>query len=237
MRITRREGLLGAAALGFAARASAAPPNSLDAIGAARGIRFGTAIGMGQFPDARYRALVEAECGVIVPENELKMHAIHPNGPDDFDFRKADALVDYATQHGLKVRGHNLIWHHPDWMPKWSETFDYGPKPADRVEQILSRHVDTVCRRYGTRIYTWDVVNEAVDNKTGVMRETAFSRAMGSPEAVLDLAFRTARALRKARSSTASGLPIALEKAVSRITPVLLSTASLTTSHVKMRSA
>jgi endo-1,4-beta-xylanase len=194
MKITRREGLLGAAALGFAPHAFAAPPSSLDAIGAARGIRFGTAVGMGQFPDAQYRALIEAECGVIVPENELKMHAIHPKGPDDFDFSKADALVDYAIQHGLKVRGHNLIWHHPEWMPKWSETFDYGAKPAERVAQILTRHVETVCRRYASRIYTWDVVNEAVDNKTGVMRQTAFSKAMGSPEAVLDLAFRTARA-------------------------------------------
>ena len=137
--------------------------------------------------------MIEAECGVIVPENELKMHAIHPEGPDKFDFARADTLVDYATQHGLLIRGHNLIWHHPEWMPKWSETYDYGPKPGERVAEILTNHVDTVCKRYADRIYTWDVVNEAVDNKTGVMRETAFSKAMGSPEAVLDLAFRTAR--------------------------------------------
>ncbi|WP_116091357.1 endo-1,4-beta-xylanase [Sphingomonas crusticola] len=194
MKITRRQTLAGAAALGIAPRLMAAPSASLDAIGAAHGIRFGTAVGMGQFLDARYRGLIESECGVIVPENELKMHAIHPHGPDDFDFRNADTLVDYATRNGLKIRGHNLIWHHPEWMPKWSETFDYGPRPAERVAQILTRHVETVCRRYASRIYTWDVVNEAVDNKTGLMRETAFSRAMGSPEAVLDLAFRTARA-------------------------------------------
>ncbi|WP_420136218.1 endo-1,4-beta-xylanase [Sphingomonas sp.] len=194
MKITRREGLIGAAALGLASRGLAAPSASLDAAARRRGLRFGTALGMGQFPDAQYRALIEAECGVIVPENELKMRAIHPVGPDDFDFTKADILVDYATSKGLKLRGHNLIWHHPEWMPKWSETYDYGPDPAARVAQILTRHVETVCRRYASRIYTWDVVNEAVDNKTGVMRETAFSRAMGSPEAVLDLAFRTARA-------------------------------------------
>jgi endo-1,4-beta-xylanase len=193
MKVTRRTVLAGGAALAFAPRALAAPPSSLDAIGQAKGLHFGTAVGMGQFPDPRYRALMEAECGVIVHENELKMHAIHPNGPDEFNFVNADRLVDYAAQNGLKVRGHNLIWHHPEWMPKWSETYDYGAKPAERAAQILTNHVDTVCRRYGDRIYTWDVVNEAVDNKTGVMRETAFSKAMGSPEAVLDLAFRTAR--------------------------------------------
>jgi endo-1,4-beta-xylanase len=195
MILSRRHLLASGAALALAPRAAwAAPSNSLDATAQAKGRRFGTAVGMGQFPDPRYRALIEAECGVIVPENELKMRAIHPNGPDEFDFAKADILVDYATSYDLKIRGHNLIWHHPDWMPKWSETLDYGPKPAERVAQILSKHVDTVCRRYADRIFTWDVVNEAVDNKTGVMRETAFSRAMGSPEAVLDLAFQTARA-------------------------------------------
>lgn len=193
MNPTRRQLLAGGAALALAPRALAAPPDTLDAIGQTKGRRFGTAVGMGQFPDPRYRALIEAECGVIVPENELKMRAIHPNGPDEFDFSKADILVDYATSYDLKIRGHNLIWHHPEWMPKWSETLDYGPNPAERVSQILTNHVNTVCRRYADKIFTWDVVNEAVDNKTGVMRETAFSRALGSPEAVLDLAFRTAR--------------------------------------------
>jgi len=194
MNITRRNALIAGAAAAFAPRLLAAGPNSLDAIAQGKGLRFGTAVGMGQYPDERYRALVESECGVIVPENELKMQAIHPVGPDQFDFSRADILVDYATKHGLKVRGHNLIWHHPKWMPRWSETYDYGPHPADRVAEILTNHVNTVCRRYADRIYTWDVVNEAVDNNNGVMRETAFSKAMGSPEAVLDLAFRTARA-------------------------------------------
>jgi endo-1,4-beta-xylanase len=194
MNITRRHALVGGAALALPLPALAASPDSLDAVAQTRGRRFGSAIGMGQYPDPRYRALIETDCGVIVPENELKMQAIHPAGPDQFDFARADTLIDYAAQHGLKIRGHNLIWHHPRWMPKWTETYDYGPRPAERVAEILANHVNTVCKRYADRIFTWDVVNEAVDNNNGVMRETAFSKAMGSPEAVLDLAFRTARA-------------------------------------------
>ena len=38
----------------------------------------------------------------------------------------------------------------------------------------------------------------AVHNQTGEMRETAFSRAMGGAEPVLDLAFHTARETRAA---------------------------------------
>jgi len=192
MILSRRQLLASGAALALAPRAAwAAPANSLDATAQTKGRRFGTAVGMGQFPDPRYRALIEAECGVIVPENELKMRAIHPNGPDEFDFAKADILVDYATSYDLKIRGHNLIWHHPDWMPKWSETLDYGPKPAERVAQILSKHVDTVCRRYADRIFTWDVVNEAIDPETGRMRDMVFSRHLGDD--CMDIVFDAAR--------------------------------------------
>jgi endo-1,4-beta-xylanase len=58
---------------------------------------------------------------------------------------------------------------------------------------MIRDHVATVCRRYGARIHSYDVVNEAVHNQTGELRETAFSRAMGGAEPVLDLAFHTAR--------------------------------------------
>jgi endo-1,4-beta-xylanase len=52
--------------------------------------------------------------------------------------------------------------------------------------------VRTVCRRYGTRIYSYDVVNEAVQPETGEIRDTNVTRALGG-EAFLDLMFHTAR--------------------------------------------
>jgi len=64
MNITRRGVLAGGAALALASRLNAAPlPDSLDAIAGSKGRHFGSAIGMGQYPDPRYRALIEAECG------------------------------------------------------------------------------------------------------------------------------------------------------------------------------
>ena len=55
-------------------------------------------------------------------------------------------------------------------------------------------HIRTVVRRYGGRIASYDVVNEAVRPEDGVLYETSFSRALGGAQATLDLAFRTARA-------------------------------------------
>ena len=51
----------------------------------------------------------------------------------------------------------------------------------------------TVCRRYGERIYSYDVVNEAVQPETGEIRDTNVTRALGG-ERFLDLMFHTARA-------------------------------------------
>jgi len=50
-----------------------------------------------------------------------------------------------------------------------------------------------VIERYRGVIESYDVVNEAIDHDTNGLMETSMSRAMGSAEAVLDLAFHTAR--------------------------------------------
>jgi len=67
----------------------------------------------------------------------------------------------------------------------------WNPAGSD-AERLLSTHVQTVCRRYGTRIYSYDVVNEAVQPETGEIRDTNVTRALGG-EQFLDLMFHTAR--------------------------------------------
>jgi endo-1,4-beta-xylanase len=51
-----------------------------------------------------------------------------------------------------------------------------------------------VCTRYGSRIESYDVVNEAVNPADGTLYETALSRALGGATTTLDHAFHTARA-------------------------------------------
>jgi endo-1,4-beta-xylanase len=203
MDLTRRDSLAFGAALavGAAAEAAIGPgPQSLNQAARRSGRRFGSAVGMGRpgqiegaFADPLYMRIVASECGLIVPENELKWGWVRRN-PTGFDFSGADRLLAWAESHGLAMRGHNLIWHHPHWWPDWVTHYDFGPRPAAEAARMLTEHIDTVCRRYGRRIGSWDVVNEAIDAQSGAMRETVFSRAMGSADDVLDLAFRAARA-------------------------------------------
>jgi endo-1,4-beta-xylanase len=126
-----------------------------------------------------------------VPENELKWQWTRP-GPTTFDFRQSDAIVGYAAKHGLKLRGHTLFWTPTKWYPKWLVKHDFGPRPKHAAEALLTDHVRAVCSRYGTRIYSYDVVNEAIQPETGEIRDTNVTRALGG-EAFLDLMFHAAR--------------------------------------------
>ena len=198
--ITRREGLgltLGAAAIAFAPQVlarSRAP--SLNSLAAAKGMRFGSCIasgGGGSIANSRYTGLIERECGLLVPENELKWQTIRPSATT-FDFTRFDAILDYAMRKKIPVRGHTLLWHRSKWMPKWLETHDFGTRPATAAASMMTNHIETVFKRYNGRMKSLDVVNETVMPEDGTLAQTALSTAIGGTETLVDLAFHTARA-------------------------------------------
>ena len=202
---TRRTVLGGLASLPLAGCAAsmtgssvATPSPSLDALARRGGRRFGSAVawnreGRGMsVTNPRYADVVRAECGIVVPENELKWQAIRPS-PDRFDFRAMDAIAAWAKANALDLRAHVLLWHRPEWFPAWLNSYDFGARPASEAERLLVDHIDTVTARYGGQIRSWDVVNEAIDHDARAPIQTSLSRAMGSTEAVIDLAFHTAR--------------------------------------------
>ena len=202
MELTRRQAIAaGAAAFatGTVARAASprrVPPESLDAVARRSGRRFGSAVAWappgtdsGSFTNPRYAALLERECELLVPENQLKWQWVRPSS-DKFDFRAFDAIADYAAAHGFKLRGHTLFWTPTKWYPKWLAERQFGS--VAEAEKLLTDHVRTVCGRYGERIYSYDVVNEAIQPETGEIRDTNVTRALGG-ERFLDLMFHTAR--------------------------------------------
>jgi endo-1,4-beta-xylanase len=184
----------GAALAPRGAAAAETPSPSLNAVAQTRGMRFGSAIAAagpgGSTENPAYAGVVAGDCGLIVPENEMKMQAVRP-GPRDFDFRRADLIMAFAAARGLAVRGHNLIWHNTKWLPGWLNQYDFGSRPATAAEELIVAHVTTVCRHFGDRIKSWDVINETIDPATGKMRETVLTRHLG--DKVIDIAFHAAR--------------------------------------------
>ncbi|MES1200610.1 MAG: endo-1,4-beta-xylanase, partial [Pseudomonadota bacterium] len=109
-----------------------------------------------------------------------------------FDFAPADRLMGFASGAHIAVRGHNLLWQHPRWLAPWVTAYDFGANPRASAEALLTTHINTICAHFGERVGAWDVINETIDEHTGVLRETVLTRAMG-PE-VIDFCFHTARA-------------------------------------------
>ncbi|HEY0281247.1 MAG TPA: endo-1,4-beta-xylanase [Rhizomicrobium sp.] len=188
------------------APAAGSAPDSLNGLAKANGLLFGNCLGTGpsgaptrpgappdtranQFDDPDMRALMIAQCGILVPENELKWHSLRKT-PEGFDFARADKLVDFAGESGLAVRGHTLFWARPQNIPGWVADYDFGANPRAAAEAMLVEHVKTVCGRYGKRIFSYDVINELIVPETGELEQSAFTKYLG-PD-VVDVMFHAA---------------------------------------------
>ena len=133
-----------------------------------------------------YAALVKQQMSILVAENEFKFGPIHPQ-PTTFFFDDADYIINFAEKNGMKMRGHNFVWHRA--LPAWFATY---VTPAN-AEQVLVNHIETVGGRYKLRIHSWDVVNEAIqisDGLPGGMRNSPWQKVLPN---YIDIAFRTAR--------------------------------------------
>lgn len=192
MRMTRRRFTQSAAAVGAMCASplarAAAPAGSLGALAREKGILFGTAMSAAQISDDAYVELVRRECDVIVAENEHKWYVIRADRAA-WNFAPADALADFAKNNSIAMRGHTLLWHHPRWLPDWVNALDF--KSAAEAETMLGEYIGKVAGRYAPLIHSWDVVNETIDDETGKLRETSFSRAMGAD--VIEFCFHKAR--------------------------------------------
>lgn len=206
MEVTRRTALAGTLALVGTACAAPKPAlagdapvkadGSLHAIAKTKGMRFGSAVGAGpttsgSFRNPGYAALLKRDCGILVAENEMKWQALRPNARE-YNFAPFDEMLAFAESNDMAMRGHTLMWHRPQWQPGWLEVHDFGTRPASEAERLLTSHIKTVTDRYRGRINSYDVVNETVLEDSN-LAETAISRAIGGTEALVDLAFHTAR--------------------------------------------
>ncbi|WP_207428550.1 endo-1,4-beta-xylanase [Pedobacter sp. SYSU D00535] len=122
--------------------------------------------------------LLLREFNSITAENAMKMGPIHPR-ENEYFWRDADSIVNFAQKHGLRVRGHNLLWHEqaPEWMFKDSQGNQVS---RDVLLARLKDHIYTVVKRYKGKIYAWDVVNEAIDdNPDDFLRKTKWLEIIG----------------------------------------------------------
>ena len=207
MGISRRAALRGAAALGglgaLGARYPAAqelqdapcgkdalPPGSdqpsLATLAARQDRFFGAAVKDPLFTDAPFRRLVIEQCNVLVCTYSMKWRALEPE-PGRFDFQRADRYVDFAEEHGMAFRGHTLVWEKAE--PAW-----LGDELHAKGFAVVERHIRGVAGHYAGRLYSWDVVNEAVwpeDGRADRLKSNVFLEVLGP--SYIEAAFTVAR--------------------------------------------
>jgi endo-1,4-beta-xylanase len=164
-------------------------PRSLRAAAGAHGLLVGCAVIPEKLDgEPEYARTVAEQANIVVGENAMKWAALRPSA-EQFDFRGADDLMVFALTHDQRVRGHNLCWH--EALPAWFA----ATVNRENAAHFLTQHIVTVAGRYAGKIHSWDVVNEAVDVKSGRpdgLRNSPWLQLMGP--GYIELAFRTARA-------------------------------------------
>ena len=147
--------------------------------------RAGTAVLSGALAqESIYAQLVAEQFTDLTPENEMKWGSLQPNGPNTWVFEPADAIVDFAAEHELQVKGHTLIWHQQ--LP----SFINADTTDNQLARYAERHIERTARHFARDVYGWDVVNEAIADDGSGLRSTPFSDAFG--ERYIDRAFRLA---------------------------------------------
>jgi endo-1,4-beta-xylanase len=131
----------------------------------------------------RYARTLRHEFNAVVVEHHLKWaplcmenYSDNPNAATRrlgrYDFHHADAIVDWAINHNMKVKGHVLVWH------VTSPTEILEELSPEQVQEQLKRHIFTTMGHFRGRIEVWDVVNEAL-GPDGSLAENIFYRKLG----------------------------------------------------------
>jgi len=121
--------------------------------------------------------IVAEQFSALTADNEFKPSSLQ-RVQGQFTFDRADKIADFAQKHGLKLIGHNLMWH--SQSPAWLyQDESRKPLPREKALENLKSHIDAVVKHFSGKVIGWDVVNEAIADGGGYLRDTPAHRAIG----------------------------------------------------------
>jgi endo-1,4-beta-xylanase len=144
---------------------------TLRAAAEAQGKYFGTEVTGNMISNSTITNLAGQQFDMVTPGNEMKWDTTEPSN-GSYNFGPGDGIVSFAKAHGMRVRGHNLVWQNQ--LPSWVSSL-----PLNQVQQAMESHITTEVSHYKGQIYAWDVVNELF-NGDGSFVNDVFYQAMGS---------------------------------------------------------
>ena len=120
-----------------------------------------------------YADLFIQNCDLLAPQLSWSMVAPSQHGPDPF---RQDPNIAFAQAHRLRLTGAHLLWH--ENIPPWFARLKYRSEAV----QAVKRHIVSMTARYRPIVYSWNVVNEAIepgDGRSDGMRRSPFLTLLG----------------------------------------------------------
>ncbi len=159
----------------------------LTELAAQRGLTFGTEFQNSKTIDKRYCRTMQRDFN-LVALGEFSSPGLWL-GPGQYDFSVLDKAVDFASQHGWRIRASHLLWGGPPFLPDWLKNSNYS---RDEYIQIMEQYIRDIVGRYKGRVQEWSIANEASIRFYGTGDGSDFWNEKIGPE-YIPLAFKTAR--------------------------------------------
>ncbi|KAI4295770.1 hypothetical protein L6164_035780 [Bauhinia variegata] len=86
--------------------------------------------------------------------NEMKWYSTEKKQGQE-NYTIADAMLKFAEENGISVRGHNIFWDNPQHQPEWVKSLS-----TQELQKATARRINSVVSRYKGELIAWDVVNE-----------------------------------------------------------------------------
>ncbi|XP_070179896.1 uncharacterized protein [Littorina saxatilis] len=121
---------------------------------------FGTAVNCWKYDanDAggKYRDFIHKHFNWVVPENALKWGTIESQRGHK-NYQLALDMIHGVKQHGIKVRGHNLVWSVPNTVQGWVKGLcgDHN-----QLKTVVKQHIEETMSKTHGLLEHWDVNNE-----------------------------------------------------------------------------
>ncbi|EGG01430.1 family 10 glycoside hydrolase [Melampsora larici-populina 98AG31] len=134
--------------------------------------------------DSEYRKIIEEGFEVLTPENAMKWE-LTEKVRGVFTFEDADEIVNYASEHNKRSRGHTIIWQQqvPSWLPELD--------PEELIKAIQD-HLKALLHHYKGRLYAIDICNEIIE-EDGSFKNTFWYQKLN--KTFPRIALKTAREL------------------------------------------
>ncbi|KAI3953278.1 hypothetical protein MKX01_042273 [Papaver californicum] len=119
------------------------------------GFPFGCAMSKNILTSTDYQNWFSSRFKYTTFANEMKWYSNEARGRGLENYTIPDAMVAFAKQNNISIRGHNVFWDNPKTQPRWLMAL-----PPEEIGKASARRIDSVVSRYSGQLIAWDVVNE-----------------------------------------------------------------------------